>query len=642
MNSIIIFSEGKLQDKTLLEQLKTALPNCIFLVFSNPDEFSRFIEKEKPALVFFTPKSGISDEAKIMKDAILLSKKAGATTIIIAPFNSSDNNFEGFGAEMVILEDLDLLKMKKLISVFYGEHTADNFKKQSQDKIENILQSVEQNPNPIIITNLNGIIEYTNPKYTELTGFEVASVLGTMLHILDSKVTDDKICKEIWDTILKGHDWRGEYLNHKKNGEAYWELATISPIKDEQSEISHFVYIIEDITNRKKMEKELMAAKLKAEESDRLKTAFLANMSHEIRTPMNAIIGFAEMLHEEDYTPEEHKKFTNLIGENGRKLLSVIDDIIDIAKIESGQLNISTVRCSANKILFDNYYILRQLKAKYSKDYIEIRTSQNEPDQNIQFISDPHRINQVITNLLANAIKYTSEGFIELGYKISTSSGGKNICFYVKDSGIGIPKGKTEIIFDRFRQIEENHTRVTGGAGLGLAISKNIARLMGGDITVESEHGLGSTFYFSIPFQEIKAEEKFTKMSSLLRENPNWADREILIAEDEDSNFLLLNTMLRKSRVKVLRAYNGKEAVEFIRSGRDFDMVLMDVRMPVMNGYEATAAIIELNPHIPVVAQTAFALSGDREISLSNGCDDYISKPIKSDELYQIMSKYLG
>jgi len=514
-------------------------------------------------------------------------------------------------------------------------------KKQSGDEIRKLLQSVEQNPNPVIITDIRGKIEYVNQKYSELSGFDASAVLGTLPFILDSNATDPDFCRKIWDTILDGRDWHGEYCNHTKDGESYWELASISPIRDENMKITHFVYSKEDITGRIKMEEDLKAAKIKAEESDRLKTAFLANMSHEIRTPMNAIIGFAEMLNEGEYTPEEHQKFTNLIGENGRKLLAIIDDIIDIAKIESGQLNISSLRCSANKILFDNYYNFRELKSRLGKDHIELRAVQNIPDQNIQFISDPHRINQIITNLLSNALKYTTEGYIELGYKILCNETRKDLCFYVKDTGIGIPEEKNEIIFDRFRQIEENHTRITGGTGLGLAISKNIARLLGGNLTVESEYGKGSTFYFTIPFKEIKTDESFPPAISTVKESPNWADREILIAEDEDSNFQLLDLMLRKSRVKVLRAYNGKEAVEFIRGGKDFDLVLMDVRMPVMNGYEATAAIKVINPNIPVVAQTAFALSGDREISLDSGCDDYLSKPIKSDELYRIMSKYL-
>jgi PAS domain S-box-containing protein len=546
---------------------------------------------------------------------------------------------------IIILQDFDSEDAiseydRDLLEFVSAQVAATIIKKQSEDEIRKLLQSVEQNPNPIIITNKAGTIEYVNRKFTELSGFESSEVLGIIPHILDPKITDPLFCERIWDKILDGSDWHGEYFNFKKSGETYWELASISPIKNDDGTITHLIYSKEDITGRIKMEKDLVAAKIKAEESDKLKTAFLANMSHEIRTPMNAIIGFAEMLHEENYTAQEHSRFTKLIGENGRKLLSIIDDIIDIAKIESGQLNISTLRCSANKILFDNYYVFREIIAKHNKHNIELRTSQNVPDQNLQFISDPHRINQVIYNLMTNALKYTFQGFIELGYKLITINNKQNICFYVKDSGVGIPKEKSEIIFDRFRQIEENHTRVTGGAGLGLAISKNIARLMGGDITVDSEIGQGSTFYFTIPFNEVRSDEKYEEPAGMTRRSPNWADHSILIAEDEDSNFQLLDVMLRKSKVKVMRAYNGKEAVEFVRSGKDFDLVLMDVRMPVMNGYDATAAIKEINPNLPVVAQTAFALSGDREISINSGCDDYISKPIKSDELYRIISKF--
>lgn len=546
---------------------------------------------------------------------------------------------------IIILQDFDSEDAisaydRDLLEFVSAQVAATIIKKQSEDEIRKLLQSVEQNPNPIIITNKAGRIEYVNRKFTELSGFDSSEVSGKTPHILDPKITDPLFCERIWDKILAGSDWHGEYANFKKSGETYWELASISPIKDDDGTITHLIYSKEDITGRIKMEKDLVAAKIKAEESDRLKTAFLANMSHEIRTPMNAIIGFAEMLHEENYTAQEHSRFTKLIGENGRKLLSIIDDIIDIAKIESGQLDISSLRCSANKILFDNYYVFRELITKHSKYHIELRTSQHVPDQNLQFISDPHRINQVIYNLMTNALKYTFQGFIELGYKLITINNKQNICFYVKDSGVGIPKEKSEIIFDRFRQIEENHTRVTGGAGLGLAISKNIARLMGGDITVDSEMGQGSTFYFTIPFNEVRSDEKYEEPAGMTRRSPNWADHSILIAEDEDSNFQLLDVMLRKSKVKVMRAYNGKEAVEFVRSGKEFDLVLMDVRMPVMNGYDATAAIKEINPNLPVVAQTAFALSGDREISINSGCDDYISKPIKSDELFRIISKF--
>jgi len=514
-------------------------------------------------------------------------------------------------------------------------------KKQSEEEIRKLLQSVEQNPNPVIMMDVDGKIEYVNAKFCEISGYTPEDVMGSLPHILNPDQTNQNYIDIIWNALLSGDDWHGEYQNVKKNGVKYWELASISSIKNEEGKTTHYVYVKEDISRRKKMEDDLKEAKGHAEESDKLKTAFLANMSHEIRTPMNAIIGFTEMLSEEYYSEEEHDKFISLVLENGRKLLNILDDIIDIAKIEAGQLNISSQRCSANKILFDNFYTFKQLKAKLNKDHIEIRTAQHDPEKNFLFISDPHRINQVISNLVSNALKYTQEGFIEIGYKIFSENDRDFIDYFVTDSGIGIQKHQQELIFDRFRQIDMEYKRSSGGTGLGLAISRNIARILGGDISIESDLGKGATFHFTIPYHEIVPDSLKVEKPVIKSDKPDWSDKCVMIAEDEDSNYQLLEIMLRKTKVKVLRAYHGKEALDFIRGGKKVHLILMDVRMPVMDGYEATALIKEFNPKIPVVIQTAFALAGDREISFEAGCDDYLSKPIKSDELLKTLTKFL-
>ncbi|MFP4472169.1 MAG: PAS domain S-box protein [Bacteroidales bacterium] len=516
-------------------------------------------------------------------------------------------------------------------------------KKQAEEEISKLLQSVEQSPNSIVITDVQGKIEYANQKFFYITGYSDQEVVGNLPNILNPEFNSEENISEIWDFIKAGHDWHGEFYNRRKNGEFYWELASITSVRNTRGVVSHVVYTKEDITRRKEIERDLVKAKELAEESDKLKTAFLANMSHEIRTPMNAIIGFTEMLGSEEYSDDEEEKFIDLILENGRKLLNIIDDIIDIAKIEAGQLSISKRNCSANKILYDNFYTFKQLKTKLNKEQIELKAKQFIPDENLLFLSDQQRINQVISNLMSNALKYTLEGLIELGYQLVNEEGRTYVDFYVRDTGVGIPEGKSEVIFDRFRQINEDHTRSIGGTGLGLAISRNIARLMGGDIRVESKLEEGSTFHFLIPYEKLTEKDIAAPRLVVKKpDKPDWSEKTVLIAEDEDSNFKLLEVMLRKSRVDIKRAYNGKQAVEYVKGGKPVDLILMDIRMPVMDGYDATEIIKSFKPGIPVVIQTAFALAGDRENSLESGSDDYLSKPIKATELYQILKKYLG
>ncbi|OQX78283.1 MAG: hypothetical protein B6D64_07040 [Bacteroidetes bacterium 4484_276] len=531
---------------------------------------------------------------------------------------------------------------KELLGFVSTQVAATIFKKQADEEIKRLYQSIQQSPVSVVISDMDEKVIYVNQKFIDVTGYTREEAIGSTPELIKSGKTPGKTYENLRKTLDLGKEFQGEFLNRKKNGEFFWEHVSISPVKNDIGEITHYIAVKEDITTRKKMEQDLLEAKEKAEGSDRLKTAFLTNMSHEIRTPMNAIIGFTEMLGEVKYLKEEREKFSTLIIDNGRKLLGIIDDIIDIAKIEAGQLDIKTDRCSANKILFDNYYSFRELRSRYGKEHIEIIARQHKEDQNFIFSSDPLRINQVISNLMNNALKYTNEGSVELGYRILEKGQGYYIDFYVKDTGIGIDADNSENIFDRFRQVDNSSTRETGGTGLGLAISKNIANLLGGDITLESTSGQGSSFHFTIPFVEIVQDRFEPQIAEPATEKADWANKKILVAEDEDSNFHLLEIMLRKTKVQLTRAYNGKEAIDLIRGGKEVDLILMDVRMPLMDGYEATALIKKFNPEIPIVAQTAYALSGDRETCLKAGCDGYISKPLNRRELYKEISKFIG
>lgn len=390
---------------------------------------------------------------------------------------------------------------------------------------------------------------------------------------------------------------------------------------------------------RNEAEKNLLLAKEKAEESDRLKSAFLANMSHEIRTPMNAILGFAELLTlpEASITSEERTNYIKLIHNSGNNLLHLIDDIIDISKIEAGQLKILIKETHINKILNDILHSYKEIKKIKDREHIEIILNDTAQQQDIVLKTDPIRFQQIISNLIDNALKFTEEGFIEFGYQIQS----KNfILFYVKDTGIGIEPGKKEAIFDRFRKLEDDKTRVFRGAGLGLAICRSLVDLLGGKIWVESVLGSGSSFYFTLPF--IKAQPSEKKQESIGYVEYNWSKRKILIAEDEPANIIYLEEVLKPSGATILKAHNGKQALELFKENPDIDIIIMDIKMPEMDGYEASASIKEINKSVPIVSQTAYAMADEKEKATQAGIDDYLTKPIKPSTLLNIIHKHLN
>lgn len=514
--------------------------------------------------------------------------------------------------------------------------------KQAEDENNKLLQAIEQNPGSVKITDLDGHIIYSNRRSTKMSGWDQNELTGKLPNILNPVANDPELVKKIWAALNQKGVWRGEFENKTKSNKSYWEYALISAIKNHSGKTTHYAYVKEDITKRKKIEQELLKAKKRAEESDKLKTTFLSNISYEIRTPMNAMIGFAEMLNSHEYSPLDHEQFIGMILENSKKLLATIDDIIDIAKIETGALKILSNQCSANKILYDNYYTFEKRKEKLGKEHIQLITKQYKENENLLFESDAQRINQVMWNILENAFKFTYEGIIEIGYTLIEQDGQQMIDFYVKDNAPKLPPGQGDAIFDHLAQNTDIYTNTSSGTGLGLAISRNIAHLMHGDIRYEANEGGGSTFHFIFPFVAYKQKEIIeNKADEDKNQEFNWPGKTIMIAEDEDSNFQLLDVMLRKTHATIKRTFNGKQAVEFVKGGNDVDLVLMDVRMPVMNGYEATEYIKEFNPDLPVIIQTAYAMSGDRKNSFEAGCDDYLTKPIRATELYAILKRFL-
>ncbi|UCH14516.1 MAG: tetratricopeptide repeat protein [Bacteroidales bacterium] len=379
-----------------------------------------------------------------------------------------------------------------------------------------------------------------------------------------------------------------------------------------------------------------------AEESDKLKTAFLSNMSHELRTPMNAIIAFSYFLKDPGLSEEKRNEYLNYISNAGDNLLQLIDDIIDCAKIEAGQLNINKTECNITGILTELLQIFNELKIKKNKGSIEFRINPECLKKNVFIETDPLRLKQVLNNLLENSLKYTLKGYVEMGFKDINH----NIQFYVKDTGIGIQKDKHSIIFERFLQVNALKDQGFGGPGLGLSICKNLVNLLGGDISVESELNKGSVFSFTIPYKDIRVEDRPARIES---ESPaikmgldyKWDNKTILVVEDEDLNYKVLESALSRTNAKILRANDGLEAIQLVKD-QDFNLVLMDIQIPKVDGYNATKEIKKIKSNIPVIAQTSFAMSGERERCIEAGCDDYLAKPLNLAALLSMIDKYIN
>jgi len=367
-------------------------------------------------------------------------------------------------------------------------------RKQAEKELNKLSRAIEQNPASVLITNALGKVEYVNPRFTEMTGYEASEIIGKNPRILKSGLMPQELYSNLWETITSGKMWKGELINKTKSGKLYWTTKSISPIFDDSWKITNFVAIGEDISEKKKTEDELIQAKEKAEESDRLKSAFLANISHEIRTPMNGILGFAELLKEPDLPYEDQKGFLDVIEKSGQRMLNIINDLIDISKIEAGETSLTIKRTNINKMFHDLHEFFihesdqKNIKLEYHCDL---------PEKEIIIETDSTKLNQVLTNLIKNALKFTDEGSIKFGYYLKDSK----LEFFVSDTGPGISPEQKDSIFERFRQSTLNLTRKYEGAGLGLAISKAYVEILGGSIWIESEVGKGSTFFFELPYQ---------------------------------------------------------------------------------------------------------------------------------------------
>jgi len=430
-------------------------------------------------------------------------------------------------------------------------------------------------------------------------------------------------------------------------------------IDELQKSRSASVNLIEDLSNEitkrelsesllKKSEEELTKALEKAKESDSLKSSFLANMSHEIRTPMNGILGFSNLLKKPGISGDKQQSYISIIEKSGQRMLNTINDIIDISKIEAGQIDVSVSNVNVNEQL---EYLHTFFLPEAGEKNIKLTVKNGLPNKESNIKTDSDKFNSILTNLIKNAVKYSEKGSIDFGYtklgKISESQkNGINhdasgeLEFYIKDTGIGIPKDRQQAVFDRFVQADIDDKQAFEGSGLGLAITKAYVELLGGKISLESIPEIGSTFRFTIPYITEKKEISRQGVETPDQNSQLSKNLTTLIVEDEEISRELLVVEMEELSKEILFASTGIEAVDLVQNNPEIDLVLMDIRMPEMNGYEATKLIREFNKNVIIIAQTAFALEGDRKKAKDIGCNDYISKPIDNNELMNLIRKY--
>ena len=491
---------------------------------------------------------------------------------------------------------------------------------------------LNQIPASIIITDSFGNIEYVSSLFTEHTGYSNDEVIGQNPRILQSGLMPKALYENLWQTILSGRVWHGELQNKKKSGELFWEKAIISAIQND-GVITNFLAINEDITAEKQLRDELIASKNQAEERDRLKSRFLHNISHEIRTPMNGILGFAHLLKNPHLSREDMVLYTDIIRISGDRLMRLIDNYSVISSLEADETKIEIIPTALNELLRNLY---ASFNPAVTNKGLLFNYSISLSEENSFIETDSGKLSRILTNLIQNAINFTRKGRIDFGYTRKENF----LEFYVSDSGIGIPADQTEKIFKAFYSIESISSSGDDGGGLGLAITRGFVEILGGSIRVDSVDGAGSNFVFTIPYSPVNPISDLfltVKKDDVFPPSPLC----ILLVEDDSTSSLLLEQILKGKNITFLFANNGFKAVELVQLHPEINLVLMDIKMPIMNGYEATRLIKEQRPLLPVIAQSAFTDMEEREKAIQAGCNGFITKPVRQSELLEMMRKVI-
>ncbi len=554
----------------------------------------------------------------------------------LPPVNAKFVNSRGEIRDVVVLSREFTFKGERAFMAVFEDITERKIAQERLEASEKRFRSFfKLIPDPVTITNIEtGEFIEMNEAAEKISGSKPENIIGKTaveLNIYESDEQRNEILKDLREKgWLENKELTLNLFGRKKT-------ILVSGRLLEPYEEKNVLMISHDITERKKMEEELVKAKKKAEEGERLKASFLSNISHEIRTPMNAILGFSDLLRDANMSEEMRNQYINIIHARGTDLLNMISNILDISKIESGSLNIKMEAVKVNDIIKSEFEIAAAKIKKSPDKNIELEINCDLGDDCIVY-GDKYRIQQVFMNLIDNAIKFTDEGMIKLYSEIFDDK----VVFYLEDTGCGIAPENLGIIFNRFVQVHDMENAIIGGAGLGLSISKSLLELMGGDISVSSAPGKGSRFKFSFMLmdtvKEKLQEEKYKKAGSF-----DWSSKTVLIAEDDPSNQMFIKVILSKTGLNILMANDGMEAVELFDENMDsLDIILLDIKMPRINGYDVAKYIKSKRPDLPVIALTANAMNNDREKALEAGCDDYMAKPIAKEDLFQKIEKFFS
>lgn len=470
-----------------------------------------------------------------------------------------------------------------------------------------------------------GDIFWFNKRWFDYTGTTIDEVKGQNWFKVHHPDHVNRVKQGYFDALLKGIKWEDSFPLRSHDGSYGWFLSRALPVYSNNGEVIYWFGTNTNITKLRQTEEDLVKAKEKAEESDRLKSSFMANMSHEIRTPMTGILGFTDLLKSSDISEKQKNTYLEIIETSGHQMLQIINDLIDISKIEAGQMNINPEETNVSKLLKE---LLLFFIPETNKKSIFLKLTDNIPSDYTTTTTDKVKLTQVLSNLIKNALKFTNEGSIEFGCDFRNNT----YCFFVKDTGVGIKKEYQNKIFERFSQVENNKVGKVEGVGLGLAISKAFVEILGGKITVDSEPFMGSVFSFTIPYKPA------AETLPLLPQNDVHTkgikiNSKILIAEDEEAIYFLIKEILRKNNIETVHACNGQQAIDLIKTENDVKLILMDTKMPLLNGLDATKIIKAIKPNLPVIALSAFCSEADKHNAFKAGCSDYLNKPLNKTEL---------
>ena len=563
-----------------------------------------------------------SDELKVLEGVPIINKEQrsilpDSTEQILlttkVPLRDSDMKITG-----LVGTSIDITETKHALNAL-------------RESEENFRILFDESPLPTIMSEMpSGLITFANKRMASMMDRDPSDIVGKSandLGMLLNPADQDKLIKLISEQ---------GFVDNLEIDKAYPSQEGTDLISMRLVSIMGKQYcltVVQDITERKLAENALIKAREKAEESDRLKSAFLANMSHEIRTPMNGIMGFSELLKNPTLTGKEQQEYIQIIEKSGTRMLNIINDLIDISKIESGQMwiNISTFNINEQ-----SDYIYSFFEPDVETKGLKFTRKSNLSGNDAIVKTDKEKVSAILINLIKNAIKFTEKGSVEFGYSVK----GENLEFFVRDTGVGISREQKEFIFERFRQGSESLSRNYEGAGLGLSISKSFVEMLNGKIWMESTPGIGSIFYFTIPYVCDFEETNYIINDEGTETRNNFKNLKILIAEDDSISELLISNIVKNSCREALMVRTGKEAVSSCRKNPDLDLILMDIKMPEMDGYEATKQIRLFNKKVVIIAQTAYAQTGDKEKAMKAGCDDYIVKPILKQDLLSLIRKH--